>query len=67
MPPCQLTFRLDVLDGAMIVLATFTMNFLHPGFLLGNGSTWNHPQVQPSRSLETVTESPEKGVVKSDV
>ena len=26
--------RVDVLDGAMIVLAMFTLNILHPGFLL---------------------------------
>lgn len=25
---------LDVLDGAMIVLAIYTLNFFHPGFLL---------------------------------
>ncbi|KAI0348094.1 RTA1-domain-containing protein [Trametopsis cervina] len=30
----------NVLDGAMITLATFTMNFLHPGFLLGHASAW---------------------------
>lgn len=30
----------DVLDGAMILLAMFTMNFLHPGRLLGPGHTW---------------------------
>lgn len=26
----------DVLDGAMIVLATYTLNFLHPGYLLAD-------------------------------
>ncbi|KAI0692783.1 RTA1-domain-containing protein [Cytidiella melzeri] len=30
----------NVLDGAMIVLATFTLNLFHPGFLLGNGRSW---------------------------
>ncbi|KAI0746425.1 RTA1 like protein-domain-containing protein [Daedaleopsis nitida] len=31
----------NVLDGAMIVLAMFTLNFFHPGFLLGKADTWN--------------------------
>ncbi|KAI0094861.1 RTA1-domain-containing protein [Irpex rosettiformis] len=30
----------NVLDGAMITLATFTLNFLYPGFLLGKARTW---------------------------
>ena len=30
----------DVLDGAMIILATFTLNFLYPGLLLGKASEW---------------------------
>ena len=30
-----LTFYSDVLDGAMITLAMYTMNFAHPGLLLG--------------------------------
>jgi len=25
---------IDVLDGAMIIIAMFTLSFLHPGFLL---------------------------------
>ena len=28
-------FPSDVLDGAMITLAMYTMNFAHPGLLLG--------------------------------
>lgn len=30
----------NVLDGAMIALATYTINFLHPGLLLGPGRMW---------------------------
>jgi hypothetical protein len=30
----SLTWLLDVLDGAMIILAIYTLNFLHPGYLL---------------------------------
>lgn len=32
--------HVDVLDGAMITLATFTLNFLYPGILLGHSSKW---------------------------
>ncbi|KAI0710518.1 RTA1-domain-containing protein [Earliella scabrosa] len=35
----------NVLDAAMIVLAMFTLNFLHPGFLLGKGQTWTAARV----------------------
>ncbi|KAI0353300.1 RTA1-domain-containing protein [Trametes cingulata] len=31
----------NVLDGAMIVLAMFTLNFFHPAFLLGKAERWN--------------------------
>ena len=31
-PPIHLF--VDVLDGAMITIATYTLNFLHPGYLL---------------------------------
>ncbi|KAI0368536.1 RTA1-domain-containing protein [Pilatotrama ljubarskyi] len=31
----------NVLDGAMIVLAMFTLNFFHPAFLLGKADRWN--------------------------
>ncbi|KAI0954416.1 hypothetical protein AcV7_007655 [Taiwanofungus camphoratus] len=30
----------NVLDGAMITLAMYTLNVLHPGFLLGPSATW---------------------------
>ena len=29
-----LTDNSDVMDGAMIILATYCLNFIHPGFLL---------------------------------
>ncbi|KAI0635442.1 RTA1-domain-containing protein [Trametes polyzona] len=31
----------NVLDGAMIVLAMFTLNFFHPALLLGKADRWN--------------------------
>ena len=34
--------HLDWLDGGMITLATFTINFFHPGFLLGRADTWRN-------------------------
>ena len=49
----------DVLDGAMIVLASFTLNFFHPGLLLGRGDTWNRKHYEPeTKSLDTMTETP---------
>ncbi|KAI0069078.1 hypothetical protein BV25DRAFT_91451 [Artomyces pyxidatus] len=36
----------SVLDAAMIILAMFTLNVLHPGFLLGNGE---------ASAVETIT------------
>ena len=30
---------LDIFDGAMIVLAMYTLNLLHPGWLLGHRSS----------------------------
>ncbi|CCM06469.1 uncharacterized protein FIBRA_08734 [Fibroporia radiculosa] len=38
----------DWLDGGMIVLAMFTINFFHLGFLLGHANVWNAtPPVEP--------------------
>jgi hypothetical protein len=31
--------NLDWLDGAMVLLAIYTLNIFHPGFLLGNEGT----------------------------
>jgi len=41
--PPGLTYRLlpDVFDGAMIVLAVFVLNFIHPGWFL-SGATNPH-------------------------
>ena len=55
-----------MLDGAAITLATFTLNLLHPGFLLGKGNTWRREKkadaVESRRSSspdnETVTDVP---------
>jgi hypothetical protein len=38
--------RSDVLDGAMITLAMFTLNFFHPGCLLAEA--WEDTSNQPS-------------------
>lgn len=35
---------IDVLDGAMIVLAMFTLNFFHPAWLLGKADSWNEKE-----------------------
>ncbi|EIW56106.1 RTA1-domain-containing protein [Trametes versicolor FP-101664 SS1] len=34
----------NVLDGAMIVLAMFTLNFFHPAWLLGKADSWNEKE-----------------------
>ena len=49
-----------VLDGMMITLATFVLNFLHPGWLLGPGpwpseAAWENQRAH-SPSLNTYTE-----------
>ncbi|KAI0810933.1 RTA1-domain-containing protein [Irpex lacteus] len=46
----------NVLDGAMITLACFTLNFLHPGFLLGNAQEWKSRKKDTSNrsSVDTV-------------
>lgn len=33
------SFVTDVLDGAMVTLAIYTLNFAHPGFLLAEPQT----------------------------
>jgi len=38
-------FIVDVLDGAMVVLALYSFNFAHPGMLL-NMNTSHSPEVQ---------------------
>ena len=56
---CELTendtflsfFFTDVLDGAMITLAMYTMNFAHPGLLLGRVK--GLPKVQSKGSGES--------------
>ncbi|KAH9855543.1 RTA1-domain-containing protein [Lenzites betulinus] len=49
----------NVLDGTMIVLAMFTLNFFHPGFLLGKADRWNSKQPSEAGS-ETPRESKER-------
>ncbi|KAJ2977789.1 hypothetical protein NUW54_g11376 [Trametes sanguinea] len=40
----------NILDGAMIVLAMFTLNFFHPGILLGNAEQWTSLEMNATRS-----------------
>lgn len=47
----------DVLDGAMIVLAMFTLNLFHPGYLLPSICEDMCRQVD----VETLTGSPSNG------
>ena len=35
----------DIFDGAMIVLAMYTLNFFHPALLLGNADKWGDKEV----------------------
>lgn len=39
----------------MITLATFTINFFHPGFLLGKGSTWKVEKETRTRGNDVET------------
>ncbi len=45
----------DVLDGGMITLATYTLNFLHPGTLLGGGREWKRDHADATGSVDTVS------------
>ncbi|CDO77347.1 hypothetical protein BN946_scf184786.g8 [Trametes cinnabarina] len=50
----------NVLDGAMIVLAMFTLNFFHPGLLLGKAHQWKDLEaslMDPLRKQEKQTSS----------
>ncbi|KAF7985360.1 hypothetical protein HWV62_6587 [Athelia sp. TMB] len=42
----------NVCDGAMIVLAIYTLNFFHPGRLLGAPSEVGHDSVQPAKEAK---------------
>ena len=37
----------DTFDAAMIVLAMYTLNFFHPGRLLGRADTWLYKEPEP--------------------
>ena len=48
---------IDVLDGAMIVIAMYTINFFHPGILLGHinpGHRKNRKLVDESKDASDV-------------
>ena len=45
--------HLDVLDGAMIVLAMYTLNFFHPGRLIGRADAWLNSSSQATRTKVT--------------
>lgn len=40
----------------MIVLAMFTLNVFHPGFLLGKANVWSSAKKTPSEADSDVTE-----------
>ncbi|PCH41942.1 RTA1-domain-containing protein [Wolfiporia cocos MD-104 SS10] len=40
------------MDGGMITLAIFTVNFLHPGYLLGHGDEWNAPMPASTKVVD---------------
>ncbi len=46
----------DVLDGAMIVLAMYTLNVFHPGFLLGRANVWSSANKTPSEADSDIPE-----------
>lgn len=46
----------------MITLAMFTINFFHPGFLLGHGDTW-----RAQMSSATVNETEERKMQKAEM
>ncbi|KAI0093552.1 RTA1-domain-containing protein [Irpex rosettiformis] len=56
----------NVLDGAMITLAVFTINIFHPGFLLGNGHEWRRQRGidSGSNSVDEITITPEQEAKK---
>ncbi|KAI9058095.1 RTA1-domain-containing protein [Trametes sanguinea] len=44
----------NILDGAMIVLAMFTLNFFHPGLLLGKADEWKRVEADQAGSVEAL-------------
>ncbi|OSD07748.1 RTA1-domain-containing protein [Trametes coccinea BRFM310] len=44
----------NILDGAMIVLAMFTLNLFHPGLLLGKAAQWKRINTSQAGSLEAL-------------
>ncbi|TFK87668.1 RTA1-domain-containing protein [Polyporus arcularius HHB13444] len=46
----------NVLDGAMIVLAMYTLNVFHPGFLLGRANVWSSANKTPSEADSDIPE-----------
>ncbi|RPD65158.1 RTA1-domain-containing protein [Lentinus tigrinus ALCF2SS1-7] len=46
----------NVLDGAAIVCAMFTLNFFHPGFLLGKAHVWSSRSKTPSEADSEIKE-----------
>lgn len=51
----------DTFDGSMIILATFTLNFLHPGRLLAEYNRIQRVDVGTFGGKETTTGSPSTG------
>jgi hypothetical protein len=48
------SISIDVLDGAMVVLAMYTLNILHPGILLVNRSDTAYDQPLDNKSSSNI-------------
>ncbi|OSD07746.1 RTA1-domain-containing protein [Trametes coccinea BRFM310] len=55
----------NVLDGAMIVLAMFTLNFFHPGLLLGKAAQWKRIEASRAGSLEALEKQANESTASS--
>ena len=61
---CTVSSLTDVCDGAMIVLAFYTLNFFHPGFLLGKANVWTSRSKTPSEADSEIQQKSHAGVDK---
>ena len=48
----------------MIVLAMYTLNFFHPGFLLGKANVWTSRSKTPSEADSEIQQKSHAGVDK---
>lgn len=62
----DILYELDVLDGGMIVLAMFTLNIFHPGFLLVD-TPESRRRNEDANSDVTLLEMQQQGLSKPTV